>query len=258
MKGYNLMARGLNDDLNRFYGDQNRSSSPPFDGAIWKDGKWVRPASIITTGAKAQYDAGYGQCYAKHPPLTIPGTDLKIWGGSCHYPIVKDADIYIGFDHGMELGGPRSWPWKEGEEFLFAIQDMGVPKHPDEFVKLVDWTASQLRAGKKVHCGCIGGHGRTGMFLAALVCTMAGMADSISYVRENYCRKVVETEEQMNFLFNTFGIVPIQGSKPNTKFVNKQKLTPDLFAPAKPRLSSSFKDEKVDKIEVISGYSIWD
>ncbi|WP_371685984.1 hypothetical protein [Nitratireductor sp. OM-1] len=134
-----------------------------------------------------------------------------IYGGSCLNPAVTDADIYIGFDSGMSFT-PRQFPWTEGHELLFKIQDMGTPNNVDQFRQLIDWTYQQLQEGKKVHCGCIGGHGRTGTFLAALV-SLCGEKDAVSYVRENYCHKAVESRPQIEFLSKHFGIKPAKGSK---------------------------------------------
>ena len=89
---------------------------------------------------------------------------------------------------------------------------MSIPKDPAGFDKLVAWTKSQIEAGRKVHCGCIGGHGRTGMFLAALV-SKFGEKDAISYVRTNYCKKAVESSTQVKFLADRFGITPVKGAK---------------------------------------------
>lgn len=151
------------------------------------------------------------RCYKSHPALKLPGTELVIYGGSCINPVVADADIYIGFDGGMTFTG-KQFPWSEGHEILFRITDMSVPKDVSQFKKLVDWTGEQLAAGKKVHCGCIGGHGRTGTFLAALV-SAHGEKDAIEYVRTHYCKKAVESTEQIKFLAKTFGITEAKGSK---------------------------------------------
>lgn len=151
------------------------------------------------------------RCYETHPPLPIPGTALVIYGGSCSRPVVEDADVYIGFDSSMQLTS-RSWPWTPQHEVYFPITDMSVPKHVGDFKKLLDWTRVQLEAGRKVHCGCIGGHGRTGMFLSALV-SLYGEADAITYVRKNYCHKAVESTTQVDFLHKHFGIVKAQGTK---------------------------------------------
>ena len=154
---------------------------------------------------------GGKMCFESHPPLTMPGTAFQVFGGSCSCPVVNDADIYIGFDQSMTYTA-RSWPWKQGTEFLFKVPDMGVPSKSDEFVKMVDWAKTQVDAGKKLHCGCIGGHGRTGMFLAALV-SCYGEKEAIAYVRANYCKKAVESSTQVKFLGDHFGITPVQGSK---------------------------------------------
>jgi len=152
------------------------------------------------------------RCYESHPPLEIaPG--LTIYGGSCISPIVKDADIYIGFDSGMRPTS-KIYPWTEGEEVFFRIQDMDIPTSPSEFENMVQWTASRLKEGKKIHCGCIGGHGRTGMFLAALRARLVPADDDpITFVRVNYCKKAVENSKQVNFLHATYGAKKVEGSK---------------------------------------------
>ena len=200
--------------------------------------------------------SGYKRCYESHPPLKLPGTELVIYGGSCLHPAVKDADIYIGFDHGMKFT-QRSWPWKKGAEFLFEIRDMHAPSDIDEFRKLVAWTKEQLEAGKKVHCGCIGGHGRTGTFLAALV-SEYGEKDAIAYVREHYCKKAVESSDQIKFLEKHFGVIPAKGSK---SYASGSGFTGGRLGLSKPPEShkSSGKSASVNKVyEPIPGMgSIW-
>lgn len=172
--------------------------------------KW--PELKKYSGASTYDPEKYHRCYKTHPPLKLPGTDLVIYGGSCITPAVTDADIYIGFDEMMHFT-ERHWPWKKGTELLFKINDMSVPSKPEEFKKLVAWTKQQVLDGKKVHCGCIGGHGRTGTFLAALVSEF-GEKDAVTYVRENYCKKAVESTSQTKFLTEHFGIKKAAGTKP--------------------------------------------
>lgn len=153
---------------------------------------------------------GTGRCYESHPPLTIDGH--QIYGGSCISPVVTDADIYVGFDYSMKKSS-KQYPWEGGESFLYSITDMNAPSDPDSFLKLITWLELQLIANKKIHMGCIGGHGRTGLVLAALVKHMTGNADAITYVRGNYCRKAVESSAQIEFLHKHFGIKQVEPAK---------------------------------------------
>ena len=194
------------------------------------------------TGGKATTSSTvYSKCSHSHPALKLPGTDFVVHGGSCYDPIIPDADIYIGFDGGMRMS-PKSYPWNGGTEVLFKITDMCAPSDPAEFKKLIKWSKEQIDAGKKIHAGCIGGHGRTGTYLAALV-SLYGEKDAIEYVRKNYCEKAVETGSQINFLVKHFGVVKADpskahaahdyGSKGGTVIPIKPSLSgrPMIFAP---------------------------
>lgn len=166
----------------------------------------------------------FERCYESHPALPLGGGRV-IYGGSCGYPVVTDADIYVGLDYSMATN-PMQYPWNSGEAFKFLIPDMGVPNDVTEFKKLIDWLSLQLIAQKKVHVGCIGGHGRTGMVLAALVKVMMGEVDAISYVRKHYCQKAVESNTQVRFLHEHFGIKEVPGAKSShSKGVSSATLT---------------------------------
>jgi hypothetical protein len=164
------------------------------------------------------WDYGFGggktstfkRCYEDHPAM--PVGEHFIYGGSCSSPIVTDADIYVGFDHSMKLG-KQSYPWSKGDSFLYHITDMAAPANAKDFKRLIKYLADNLLQGKKVHIGCIGGHGRTGTALAALVQVMTGEANAINYVRKHYCKKAVESKSQINFLQKNFGITPVKPTK---------------------------------------------
>lgn len=198
---------------------------------LWDDLGYGRNHTSKLAGTSSSYSSygggtyhgggGYRRCYRDHPPLKLPDTELVIYGGSCLDHEVKDADVYIGFDGGMKFT-KRSLPWHSGTEFLFKITDMQAPTDAEEFQKLVEWTREQIEAGAKVHCGCIGGHGRTGTFLAALVSTY-GEKDAISYVREHYCKKAVESQVQIDFLAKHYGIKPVKGSKSYGSYPSSSK-----------------------------------
>jgi hypothetical protein len=152
------------------------------------------------------------KCYVSHKPLVVTKAGGLIYGGSCYTPVVNDADMYIGFDGGMSRT-PMRFPWNPGEEIVFPVQDMQSPQDATNYIKLVKWTLAQIDAGKKVHCGCIGGHGRTGMFMAALVRVGLGIEDAVPHVRSLYCERAVETAGQSLWLQDTFGIKIAKGYK---------------------------------------------
>jgi hypothetical protein len=140
-----------------------------------------------------------------HPELRFDGIPGVLLGGSCLNP--GEAQDYVGFDSGMRMS-QAAYPWnaQEGVSFLFWIQDGGVPTNPEEFGHLIDWLEARLRLGRRVHIGCIGGHGRTGMVIAALVAKLLGEKDAIAWTRKHYCTKAVETNAQVTFLGEHFGI----------------------------------------------------
>ncbi len=167
------------------------------------------------TKKKPLYDK-HVPCYKSHPPLEIvPGK--FILGGSCRFP-PDDADILIGFS-GIMKETSKAHPWN-AEAANFYIPDRGVPSSVLEFKKLLDWTEAHVLNGKKVHAGCVGGHGRTGLFLSALRFRMANDLDAISYVRKNYCEHAVESTSQVEWLNKHFGIIMVD---PSSKTKRKSK-----------------------------------
>ena len=153
----------------------------------------------------------YQRCYHTHPALPLKD-GLVIYGGSCSDPAVKNADVYVGFDY-SQGSNKMAYPWNDGVWFNFPITDRRAPSDPEEFSKFIDWLILQLSANKKVHIGCIGGHGRTGTVMAALVARFLGEKDAITYVRKNYCQKAVESQSQIDFLAKHFGVLPAEPSK---------------------------------------------
>lgn len=160
------------------------------------------------------------------PPLhfEIEGKSVTIYGGSCHTPTVEDADVYVSLDVEQPV---YYWeqPWYEDEgkkHVRFPIQDMSIPDDTDDFRSCIEHIQYYLSEGKKVHVGCIGGHGRTGMVLSALIQESMGdqifdkegnSISAIDYVRENYGKKAVETVPQILFLHYNFGIDFPKGSE---------------------------------------------
>ena len=162
------------------------------------------------------------RCYHDHQPLpvTVGGASYEVFGGSCGTPVWEDCDVYVGLDHTMAEHEQR-FPWTEGWAIHYKITDGCAPKNATEFKHLIKWLADQVIDNKKVHVGCIGGHGRTGLVLSALVAeltkgTATEIDDPITYVRVNYCKKAVETNEQIEFLIKHFGCKKVEPSKPHS------------------------------------------
>lgn len=159
------------------------------------------------------------RCADTHPPLQIPTSkyeSLSICGGSVYSVNRNKFDVVISFEKGWSPS-EMSMPWTPGIEFCYPITDGCAPGNPKNFKKLVHWVSDRLVEGDKVFVGCIGGHGRTGTFLSALVATLATdkliKHDPIKYVRDNYCSKAVESETQVAFLARHFAAKPIEPSK---------------------------------------------
>lgn len=161
-------------------------------------------------GLSTSFQSKIPRCYESHPVLELLGGSIV--GGACSSPLVNDSHIHIGLDHSMALTA-RRFPWSPGTEFLYPITDMQAPNHLESFIKLVDYIIAELKTGKKIHIGCIGGHGRTGTVLAAVVAKGLGITDAITWVRERYCVKAVESKSQVEFLAKNFGITPVSGHK---------------------------------------------
>lgn len=163
-----------------------------------------------------------GACHETHPPLHIGGGVLL--GGNCRdHQRHQNVNLYVALDSGMqhpffEAGDD----WHTAPSCVYyPIQNMGVPKNPDKFIALVHMIAEALSQGATVHVGCIGGHGRTGLALSAVVAFVGASDDPIQWVRENYCRKAVESVAQEGFLATHFGC-PLPPKKSGRRGVDKR------------------------------------
>lgn len=153
------------------------------------------------------------RCYESHPVLKLGKGLGKLYGGSARHPI-KGADVYVVLQDG-DMNGQQSDPWDKQTvvEVGYFIRDMHAPADVKRFKKLVTWVCTQLQGGKNVHVGCIGGHGRTGTVLSAIIAELLEEADAIQYVRQHYCKKAVESKEQVEFLMKHYGVTKATPTK---------------------------------------------
>lgn len=211
----------LPEDLDNTYDDNN-----DLDGDMMEDKYHVGMNNhddySFTNDSKFDLDKFYAKapvkkCTDSHPalPILINGEEFVMYGSSCQNPIVKNADLYISLDYNAPVYlWEQPWYLNEGnkQHLRFFIEDMSVTDMAEDFHDLVDFTVEAIGSGKLVHAGCIAGHGRTGTLLAAIVQQTMGdqlAAEGISaidYVRDNYCKKAVETLSQVLFLYAEFGV----------------------------------------------------
>lgn len=153
------------------------------------------------------------RCYESHPVIKLGKG--KLYGGSASHPAVKDADVYVSLQHGS-TSNKVSDPWdteKSVVEVQYSINDMTAPSNVPRFKKMVTWICNQLHDGKTVHVGCMGGHGRTGVVLSAIVAEMKEKKDAIQWVRKHYCKKAVESDSQIKFLMKHYDVSEVEPSK---------------------------------------------
>jgi hypothetical protein len=75
----------------------------------------------------------------------------------------------------------------------------------DTLKRALEWAQQQLDAGEDLEVGCIGGHGRTGSFAAALCITQGLSAEeAVLYVKSHYCTKAIETPAQREMLASLY------------------------------------------------------
>lgn len=144
-------------------------------------------------------------CYEGHRPFYITET-LFVTGGSCLSP-PEDSEIVVGLDHSFRPDKLAKDLELEEENFIsYIIPDFDAPNDVQSFSQMIDTVIEHIESGKRVHIGCLGGHGRTGMVLSAIYTRMTGDKDGINHVREHYCPYAVETQDQIDFLVNNFDI----------------------------------------------------
>lgn len=151
------------------------------------------------------------KCHTKHKELAIGGG--VILGGGCGVPR-PGYDLYVGFDQ-YSFTVLENSIWRGDDhvpQILYPIVDMGVPSDIADFKVFVNWLIALLEEGKRIHIGCIGGHGRTGLVIAAVLAVL-GDKDAITTTRELHCKKAVESDKQVRFLVKHFGVTSVDSTK---------------------------------------------
>lgn len=102
------------------------------------------------------------------------------------------------------LKTPQGWSLDEHaltiDEILLDWPDRGVPALRASFWKAIWQGVIDKKITRIIAC-CLGGHGRTGTTLAALLVARGFTAkQAIAFVRKTHCTKAIETESQEDYL----------------------------------------------------------
>lgn len=124
--------------------------------------------------------------------LAGAGKSLVVTGGPF------DAYPYTGLDVGICV---RAEDVPPGVDAHVPIRDFDVPQDEAKLRQVLLWAFKAAIDGRSLYVGCMGGWGRTGLFLS-LMAKVAGVTEPIGYVRVNYTPRAVETREQEKFVKN--------------------------------------------------------
>ena len=139
---------------------------------------------------------------------------LPLWLGK-HYTIFG-GPYYDKINYQHLHGVNMAEEIKRPATVEIPTQDFSVPNKAvlDKGLKEV---VELLGRKKAMYVGCMGGRGRTGLFLAILA-KAYGVKEPVRYVRKNYYSHAVETSEQQSFVDN------YEIPKEVVKMVSAQKL----------------------------------
>lgn len=147
-----------------------------------------------------------------------PVTGVEMYGGgsikNClFYDEMIVIDLADNYPPELVISGlimPELEKAAQDKRIKLSWKDYGVPR-----LGKGDWEilVKELRAEvkrlevKKILVCCVGGHGRTGTALAILAGLMGAVKDDpVKFIRENYCKKAVESNAQLKYVEEVTGI----------------------------------------------------
>lgn len=163
-----------------------------------------QPIRVVTKG---QYTFTY--CAQKHhmqPYRLTDGTTTVYASSYNHKPTHGEVNSGIYYsdeprDIEPDLAVYLDHNWVPATvAFHIGWEDYGLPyPHRDDVIYIAKQALQAAQEGYTVEVGCLGGHGRTGTFLAILNMLASPEVTprfSIRHVRRHYCHKSVETRLQ--------------------------------------------------------------
>ena len=157
----------------------------------------------------------------KKKKICHPATEIipNFWIGNYSQRLeMLNCDILVPLDY---LDGTIWELGFKGEILYYPIPDYGVLP-TDIAIKLAKTIIDKITYDQSVGMFCTGGHGRTG-YITAIVLGMMGFNDPIKYLRTNYCRRAIETNEQIAHIaeiLNSPQLKKYKGIIPSMEWLN--------------------------------------
>ena len=156
-------------------------------------------------------------------------------GGNLKDPEPNKVDIVLDLDRNVHTASwendlPEDWSCRnqstsKTKVLDLYIKDMYAPEHVDAGFWKLFWNDLRKEAHKNggklsILVMCQGGHGRTGVVLASLIMASAynkvGIPEDVhpvTWLRDNYCDKAVESQRQCDYLKRLWNMRFIEATK---------------------------------------------
>ena len=158
------------------------------------------------SGVQTQTVSTYGkkkECHTDPCEIT-----KNLWIGSCWSvtDMTKNCSVIVP----LSDSDGDIWDTWRGELLYVPITDYrALPI--DVLTAFAMIVVEKLQKGETVGIHCMGGHGRTGYFVSAVlwlleVPQLLGYPDPVKFIREKYCKKAIESDRQLQSLSVFTGI----------------------------------------------------
>lgn len=138
-------------------------------------------------------------------PVNVAGLNGTIFGGP-----YKQFEAYTRRLRGIKMAVEIHHPY----DFKVDTEDFSIPKQ-EAMQQGIDFAIRTLKEGSDIYVGCMGGTGRTGLFMGCMAKAMADylrkndpdnlppeLKDPVKFVRLHYKAHAIETEGQQAFVRN--------------------------------------------------------
>ena len=166
--------------------DLNENLNKLSNGSYYGYGKWVKSCvhkplldGLLFCGGIDEAEDFYKE-----------NQDVKLW-----VSLNKNPQRDLPFDSENKLFTTKT------RIIYYPIKDRETPVY-EGFSLLIDLILEHLNNKQKVIINCFGGHGRTGLVLSCAMGKLKpAIPDIIEYCRNIYCKKIIESLEQAEFVF---------------------------------------------------------